>query len=209
MNSMFHQPVAMHPGIRFQQALRAVAGAALLSMQGLAMASPVVTFTAVDEVDAVPGTDHWRYDYAISGTASSFDSVNLLFAPDRYGALEVLSADALLSTLAIDPSPLLPADGQVTATFLAPLASPQELLLSVRFAWTGAGTPGAQPFEVLDSGFSVVGAGTTAPPGATAVPEPPMSLLLLTLMGAAALFGNRGLRRLRTSTQSVLIDGLG
>ncbi|MDT7837877.1 PEP-CTERM sorting domain-containing protein [Aquabacterium sp. OR-4] len=162
---------------------RAALMAASLCASGLATAAPVVYHSLTDEADVVPGSDTWRYDLRIEGSASAFESVSLLFTPSRFADLVSSGGGADLSLLDVQPDTGLPVDGMVTATLLADLTAP--LTFSVVFSWLGQGAPGALPYEYLDANFSQVATGNTRVAGGTTVPEPSMLATLLLMAGAA------------------------
>lgn len=169
---------------------RAALMAATLCASGLAAAAPVVYHSLRDEADALPGIDTWRYDLRIEGSASAFESVNLLFSPSRFADLVSSGGGADLSLLDVQPDAGLPADGMVTATFLSDLTAP--LTFSVVFSWLGPSAPGALPYEYLDASFSQVATGTTRVAGGTTVPEPPMLATLLLMAGLAMRWRRQG-----------------
>jgi len=151
-----------------------------------------IQYEAGDLPDTVVGQDLWRYVYHLTGSFPAFTGFNVLFDPTRYGSLEDPPAapNAEWTVLTSQPIPSLPADGQYTAIAQqdnASLADP----FAVSFVWLGTGTPGSQPFELLDDSFNVIANGFTAPFGTPAIPEPG-SLLLVA--GALGLLGWRSLR---------------
>lgn len=162
-----------------------VARAAVLACglaAGLAQAAPVVIFTATD-IDGAAG-DQWRYDFSLSGTADAGESVNLLFDSGLYAGLASANPTSNLMLADTQPDPGLPAAGQVTATFIDALSAAQSF--AVEFTWLGGiASPGSQPYEYLDGGFTVIGGGRTRGPGTPTVPEPQMLSALLALAGVA------------------------
>lgn len=154
--------------------------AALASGSGSAFAI-TVNYTALDLPDPVPGTDRWQYAYTINaGGFVPFGGLNLLFDPALYAGLAVTgepdATDWMTPSLVIDPDPLLPADGLVTLTALNAVDSASFI---VEFDWFGAGTPGAQAFEVFDDFLTPVSSGQTLAAGSVIdVPEPSALLLL-------------------------------
>ena len=154
--------------------LRKMGALALLASSAAAWAAPGVTFLATNLTDTTVGENLWSYAYSITGPLAEFESVNLLFSSANYSAdLSVLSSDSSLSPL-VTPPMLAPAtDGQVMVTAVSPLLANSTAALSVQFVWTGAGQPGAQPFELLDDQFNLVSTGITA-----AVPDVSTAALL-------------------------------
>lgn len=161
-----------------------------LSAATTVWAGPNVNVLATDLIDVTAGEDLWSYEYTIAGPLGSFEGINLLFSSTSYGAdLSVISSDASLSPL-VTPPILVPAtDGLISVTAVDPLAAGSSAHLSVQFVWLAAGTPGAQPFEVMDDQFNVVATGMTS-----AVPEVSSAALLfagLILLTPLALRRNR------------------
>lgn len=141
---------------------------------------PTVSFVAVHDVGTA-----WHYDYTLFGPLGDFESVNLLFDAAKYDNLVVDPGSydpSVFSPLAFPP--FLGGDGMVTVTNVSGAALPPTpgSTLTVSFDWLGAGSPGAQPFQHLDSGFSQVGPDYMT----AAVPEPAHWAMLL---GGLALLG--------------------
>lgn len=147
--------------------LQAVLMSGLLAAAGPAPAVTIL-FVPSDVVDQVVGQDLWRYDYQVTGSFEPFGGLNLLFDPTRYGVLSVPQPVAGVDwdVFVVQPDAALAAPGLFTATRL--IDSPAlNNPASVQFVWLGAGTPGAQPFEVFDASFGISETGFTQ-----AVPEP-------------------------------------
>lgn len=173
--------------------LRTATLSAALALASAAWAAPGVTFLATDLADTTPGEDLWVFDYAISGPLAAFESVNLLYAASDFSAsLSVLTSDLSISTTVTAPVASPPADGQVLATAVVPLAGNAYAAMSVQFVWTGAGLPGAQGFEVLDDQYNVLSTGMTTL--AAAVPEVSSAAMLfagMILLGPVAYLRRR------------------
>ena len=133
-----------------------------------------VRYVASDLFDAVPGFDRWRYDYTVSGPVAEFSTLNLLFSEASYADLDLVTPpdSSRWSSLVVLPDPAFPADGWVGLTALVAQLTGEASPLSVEFTWLARGTPGPQPFEVLDEFFSQTSHGSTAPPTPTGVPLP-------------------------------------
>jgi len=169
----------------------------LLPLVALLSGAPVHALTlhyqAVDLPDSIAGSDLWRYDYQLSGSVGSFESVNLLYSPMSYSHLDLKAAldSSRWSSLLIEPDPALPADGILSLTAVAPQGASEQTNFVLEFIWLGNGTPGAQPFELLDDSFNVIASGSTVPFGAPAIPEPASLPLLVGALGWLAWQGRR------------------
>lgn len=139
-----------------------------------------ITYQASDLADVVPGQDRWSYAYQLSGSFGFFEGVNLLYPAASYAdlALAVPPFPGLFSSLITQPDPSFPADGLLGITVLGVTLRPIDEPFTLEFTWLGSGSPGSQPFEVLDDLFNVIAVGRTTPAGSPGVPEP-ASLLLL------------------------------
>lgn len=169
---------------------QALAGAALFA--ATAAQAVGVSYLATDLADTTPGQDLWAIDYTVSGPLANFESINLLFSPDLYG--EIGSAvsgnpSALEVAPPVQPDAGNVLDGFVGITALADHAAGPIGIVNVSFVWLGAGRPGAQTFEILDTSFNVVGTAQTV---AGVVPEPAAAWLMVA--GLAAV-GTRAARR--------------
>ena len=174
----------------FALRLRAALLGALLAMAGAAQAV-TVHYESVDLPDLIVGEDLWRYDYRVTGGFEPFGGFNLLYDPARYGALSDAqpSASTDWDVFVIQPDAALPAPGLFTATRLTAGAALNDPF-AVQFVWLGAGTPGAQPFEVFNASFDVTERGATQ--AIQAVPEPQTyALFALGLFVLAARLSRR------------------
>ena len=169
----------------------------LLPLVALLPGAPVHALTlhyqAVDLPDSIAGSDLWRYDYQLSGSVGSLESVNVLYSPTSYSGLDLKSAfdSNRWSSLVIDPDPALPADGILSLTAVTAQGASEQTDFALDFIWLGNGTPGAQPFELLDDSFNVIAKGATVPVGAQAIPEPGSLPLLAGALGWLAWKGRR------------------
>jgi len=169
----------------------------LLPLVALLPGTPVQALTlhyqAVDLDDSIAGSDLWRYDYQLSGSVDSLESVNLLYSPTSYSGLDLKSAldgNRWLSVVT-DPVPGLPADGILSLTAVVPQGASEQTDFALEFIWLGNGTPGDQPFELLDDSFDLIASGSTVPAGAPAIPEPGSLPLLAGALGWLAWYGRR------------------
>lgn len=137
----------------------------------------------------------WEYGYVLENT-SLFDGVeefSIFFAPGLYQNLALPAAPTDWSPLVAQPDLSVPDDGFYDALALVagiPLGGSLGGF-SVRFDYLGVGTPGPQPFQILDPmSFEVLDSGTT-----TVVPVPPaLGLMAASLVGVFG-FGFRGRAR--------------
>ena len=158
---------------RFCAALLAVA---LVALTPPSTRAEIVAYSVVELPDD-GGLHLWRYDYTLSGHPFGVgEGFDISFAAELYSSIEVLVAPVGWSSAVFLPDPEFFPDAQLLA--LADNGDTTLLqTLSVRFAWFGVGTPGAQPFDLFDAEFNVVASGVTVT--TTAVPEPPVVPMLL------------------------------
>ena len=129
-----------------------------------------ISATAQNLADAQPGHDRWRYEYRLD--AFPFDAgygFTVYFDPALYTDLQVAAPAPGVDWDAIvrQPDTGLGSDGFYDAEARFD-DSTTTAVFRVSFEWLGAGTPGAQPFEVREPApsFAAVASGTTT------VPEP-------------------------------------
>jgi hypothetical protein len=147
------------------------------------------------------GGSSWRYDYKVTNDSLTVDveEFTIFFDYNHFSNLVVVSSPADWDSLVIQPDQVLPSDGFFDSLALIVGLAPGESVggFSVSFTFAGVGTPGSQPFDIVDpETFAVLFSGVTAlavqPPNG--VPEPG-SLPLLLLAGlfavAARLRGRR------------------
>jgi hypothetical protein len=141
------------------------------------------------QVTNVAGTT-WRYDYTVVNDGSPAGNIRLFdidFDPALYDEASLAIVSGASITASWDEMFLasglnVPAAYDVLATGSG-IANGQSVSgFAVSFTWLGAGTPGAQAFQIYDaSTFALLGTGTT-----TAVPAPAASWLLATALSVAA-----------------------
>ena len=148
--------------------------ALLLSAPLMAGAVVTVRFTDVDLRDTFAGQDLRAYDYVISGGFNDGDTLTLEFPAAVYGdPITVVSGSGPTTLFA---SPVIPNVGSSTSgllalTALTALPMTFQDNLRVSFVSLAGGSPGAQPFTVVNSSFATVQP-TSLTVSAAAVPEP-------------------------------------
>ena len=135
----------------------------------------------------------WRYDYSVTNDtlADPLNELTLYFQLGSFENLQSLGAPANWIGLLAQPDPLLPDNGFVDFLALGSGVGAGQTLsgFSVQFDWLAAGTPGSQPFDIIEpTAFEVIDSGVTTPgtPPAHGVPEP--SSLALSILMAPLLF---------------------
>ena len=185
--------------LRLTAIVRAFLIVGLLLLSRLADAA-TITFDSVDVADVTVGEDLWRYIYTV-GDASfdANDGFAIFFDSQQYGALiaatpdtardAFVTTDAEWDILLLDPDPPLQGDGVFDALSLA--GAPSNFTFTVDFTWVGAGTPGAQAFNLyrLAEDFSVITIAEGVTEAANPVPEP--GALTLLVLGLSGIAGHR------------------
>lgn len=152
------------------------AGAALLPFSAVHAA-------VIDYVVTPLGADNWRYDYTITNSSPSlgFDELTVYFDINKYDLLSSPVASAGWDPLLVQPDPGIPADGFYDVLKLSGLIAEGAKVsgFSVSFSYLVAGTPGSQPFDLLNSSsFTVMQSGGTVQ--MAAVPEAATCAMFLT-----------------------------
>lgn len=176
--------------------------AAGLLVAPLQVGAVSVTYTVANQ-----GGSTWLYSYTLDNRslAAGISEFRIFFKLGDFEDIAVAASPTDWDPIVAQPDPGLPDDGYVDWLALgAPLAFGDSLFgFQVSFTWLGTGTPGAQPFSVLDpvtfaslfDGRTAL-AGTAPPP--IGVPEPEaLGLFTFTLAGIVVA----SLRR-RTSSLS-------
>jgi hypothetical protein len=139
------------------------------------------------------GANAWRYAYEITNDSlpGGINEFTIHFDRALYSGLSVSGTPAGWDSLVVQPDPAIPANGFFDSLALAqPLALGSSLSgFAVDFIFLGAGTPGVQPFDIVDPAtFAVLASGTTQPaqigpppPNGTAA-EPASAVLLFTAL---------------------------
>jgi hypothetical protein len=139
------------------------------------------------DVQNLGGTT-WEYTYTVANDTLGFDieEFTIWFDVGLYENLSATATPADWDPLTIEPDPGIPDDGFYDALALVAGIAPGDSLggFSVSFDFLGAGTPGAQLFEIVDPfTFDVLDDGRTesaagGPGPGTAIPEPATAVLL-------------------------------
>lgn len=143
----------------------------LIVSVGLLLASWAHAASVTFTVTPLGGTN-WRYDYVVTNDTLPvpIEEFTIYFAPDRYSNLAA-GATPGWDILVVQPDPLIPDDGfydgLVDGLVMSPVGivpGSSQMGCSVTFRYFGTGSPGAQPFEVVDPRtFQTVFAGMTRP----------------------------------------------
>lgn len=168
--------------------------AALLLTVGLQAQGAVIDYSVTPL-----GGQTWQFDYTVTNDseALTIDEFTIYFDRTLFGSLVIVGAPDVWDPLVAQPDLELPSDGFFDALALAFGIAPGLSLsgFSVAFTFLGSGTPGSQPFDIVDpETFAVLASGVTSL-AAQAVPEPgTLSLLLLAafVAGAQRMRGRRG-----------------
>jgi hypothetical protein len=152
----------------------------------------------------------WRYDYSVTNDTLGFalDEFTVFFDRTLYGDLVFGGAPIGWDPLLIQPDPALPDDGFYDALALGPgiAAGSTQSGFFVTFAWLAAGTPGAQPFDIvdavtietLDSGITRLRSQNPEPPVPVPEPDGPAPLMLAGMLMLLALHARRLNRKRRS-----------
>jgi hypothetical protein len=126
-----------------------------------------IEYEVLDLPDSNPGEDRWEYTYHVSDhTFTQGDGFTIFFDHNLYTEIEEpLSVSGDWDVTVWQPDPVIPDAGAYDA--LAVTANANSASLSepfiVRFAWTGTGSPGPQPFDVYDANWNALVSGETIP----------------------------------------------
>ena len=161
---------------------------ALLALLLCAMSAAQATSIAYTATSL--GGTQWRYDYTVSNTtlAVPIEEFTVFFSVGTYANLQNVSTAPGWDVLLVQPDVAIPASGYLDALALAAGITPGATAtgFSLTFDYLGAGSPGAQPFSIVDPvSFIELDAGITQP-AAIALPSTPW-LLLAGVLALAAL----------------------
>ena len=165
--------------------------AALLLAAGSQAQGAVIDYSAT-----ALGPQSWQYDYTVMNDSDTLtiDEFTIYFDRTLFSNLAVALSPVDWDPLVIQPDLELPSNGLFDALALAFGIAPGTSLsgFSVAFTFLGSGTPGSQPFEVVDAqSLEVLQSGFTSLT-AQAVPEPgTLALLLIAGIAAAAVSRRR------------------
>jgi hypothetical protein len=156
-------------------------------LAGMLSLSTTAEATEIDYSITGFGGNAWRYSYTVSNTSLStpISEFTVYFDRALYSSLAPTGAPFEWDPLVAQPDANLPANGFYDALSFGAGLAPGETLSSflVDFNYLGEGTPGSQPFDIVDSSIEPIGlldSGQTklgAP--STGLPEPNPSWLLL------------------------------
>jgi hypothetical protein len=138
------------------------------------------------------GGNSWQYNYVVTNDTlgAPLEEVTIFFDVTLYENLAVTASPPDWGSLVVQPDTLLPADG-----FFDSLASVAGIPVSgslggfsVSFDYLGTGTPGAQPFDVVNpTNFQVLESGTTI----AVIPLPASLWLLISAFGCLGFSARR------------------
>jgi hypothetical protein len=146
------------------------------------------------------GGAQWEYDYSVmnSTLGSPLQEFTIWFDYKLFRNLAIKSTNTNWDQVVIQPQVIFaPQDGYYDALTLGTgiTGGDSESGFTVSFDWLSNGTPGRQPFDIVDpENYSVLDSGLTTPLNASPVPEP--GTILLTALGLVALGGFQVRRRL-------------
>lgn len=134
----------------------------------------------------------WQYEYAVinDSLSSAIDEFTIYFDRDLYSNMSVVASPAGWDSIVVQPDAGIPADGFFDGLALGAGLAPGATAagFAVSFEFLGAGSPGPQPFDVVDPvSFNVVDSGVTVPETATDLPEPDSIALLGLALSALAV----------------------
>ena len=153
-----------------------------------------LVYEATNLMDTTVGEDLWEYKYTLSDLAViQYTGFTIFFDPVLYGDIEdfppASAPNADWDVLTFDPDPFLPDDGVYDALALIDAASLLDPFI-VEFVWLGAGTPGAQPFELYEYNPLTDSATSLSSAVTSPIPEPSTWVLL-----TSGIFGLVGVNR--------------
>ena len=134
---------------------------ALSSLVSTSFASPVISYATSN-----PSGNNWVYQYTVSNPSPSdpIAEFTIWFDRAQYTNLSVIGSPASWDSIVIQRDLSIPADGFFDALALGAGVVVDATLtgFSVGFTYFNIGTPGAQPFEIIDpSTFQATFSGTT------------------------------------------------
>ena len=170
----------------------------LMVLLGCIVRAEATTITY--DVNNIAG-NRWEYVYTVNNDtlAGNILEFTVFFAASSY---ENLLADATPSDwnpLVIQPDTSLPADGFYDSLALVSGIAPNTSLsgFTVSFDFLGSGTPGNQPYDIVDPAtFETIVSGNTRL-NSSNVPEPgelPMLIIGVSMFMVISGWGNRRLR---------------
>lgn len=145
--------------------------------------APVSAATVYYETTSLGGNS-WQYSYTVANDTlgAPLEEVTIYFDVTLYGNLTVTASPAGWDSLVVQADTQLPADGFFDSLALVAGIPVLGSLggFGVSFDYLGTGTPGAQPFDVVNpNNFQVLESGTTI----AAIPLPASLWLLISAFG--------------------------
>ena len=138
---------------------------------------------AVSQIGTTGNGDRFRYEYSLSNqTISVGQGFSVFFDVNRFSDIQAVSSPSDWDILVLQPDPFLPDDGVFDALALAPSLGDSPFVVDATWMGDPELMPGAQPFEIYDTDFSVVSSGETILRGGNStppIPEPSGAALFL------------------------------
>ncbi len=169
---------------------RGLLGLVALCLGAVPAQATIITY----EVANIAGNT-FEYSYTVENDtlATDIEQFAVYFEVGLFENLSTPDAPAGWDPIVIQPDPGLPDDGFYDVLALFAGIAPGDTLggFTVQADFLGAGSPGSQPFDIIDPlSFATIDTGFTVPAGVIAIPEPGslwiMGLGLLALGAARA-----------------------
>lgn len=183
--------------------------AKLKTFTGLALSLGILGSAQATQInysaEPIAGSD-FRYHYTVTNDSLglNIDEFTIYFDRNLYNNLVVEASPTDWDPLMVQPDLGIPSDGFFDTLALVAGIAPGDSLggFTVSFSYLGQGTPGSQPFEILDANFTAVDSGVTAlpPNNSNSVPEP--HGLALLAAGMAGLWARCSTRKGRVDSAS-------
>lgn len=157
------------------------------------------------DVNNIAG-NRWEYSYTINNDTLSGDieEFTIYFAVGSYENLIAGTTPGNWDSLVTQPDVLLPANGFYDSLALVSGIAPNASLsgFSVAFDFLGSGTPGSQPYDIIDPlTFQTLDSGNTRINSSHDAPEPGLFSMLALGLSVFLVISGRGRHGLRCHYQ--------